>query len=351
MPTSLVTGGAGFIGSHVVDHLLKLGHRVVILDDLSGGSRDNLPDPRGYDNGRQWDLYNYSILDDKVIEEIFYREAKYYEPISYVFHLAAYAAESLSHHIRHYNYEVNVLGSVNLINAAVNYGVKRFVFTSSAAVYGDTWPGVEQAEWFDLRPVDPYGVAKAAVENDLRLAQKTFGLSYTIFRMHNVYGPRQNLNDPYRNVIGIFMRQTLRGEPMTIYGDGQQTRQFTCINDVAPHIARCVEMPETTNSTYNIGSAELHTINDVAWSVSRHLGCPNNKVYLPSRHEVAHIYLSHHLFNAAFGMGRHISFDEGIAVMASWAKTQKLKEPEPFANIEIEKNLPEHWRKLNGKTT
>src|SRR6516225_6778996 len=206
----LVTGVAEFIGSHVAAHLLKQGHFVVGLDDLSGGFEDHVPKGTHFVNG--------SINDEALINRLF-AEHKF----EYVFHLAAYAAEGLSHFIKRFNYTNNLLGSVNLINAAVNTGtVKCFVFTSSIAVYGrNQLPMTEDAV---PQPEDPYGIAKYAVELDLKEAHEMFGLNYVVFRPHNVYGENQNLGDKYRNVIGIFMNQIMQGRSMTIFGDGKQTR-------------------------------------------------------------------------------------------------------------------------------
>src|SRR6185436_1963815 len=152
-----------------------------------------------------------SINDAALIKQLF---AEY--QFDYVFHLAAYAAEGLSHFIKHFNYTNNLLGSVNLINASVNQGVKCFVFTSSIAVYGRNQ--LPMTEELVPQPEDPYGIAKYAVELDLREAHEMFGLNYVIFRPHNVYGENQNIGDRYRNVIGIFMNQILQGQPMTVFG-------------------------------------------------------------------------------------------------------------------------------------
>lgn len=335
MVTSLVTGGAGFIGSHVVDHLIRMGHKVVVLDDLSGGSEANIP----FSDGKN-DLIVGSITDSHNVGSLF----EFYKP-DYVFHLAAYAAEGLSPHIRRFNYENNLIGSVNLINAAVNAGtVKRFVFASSIAVYGTArLPWTEERA---TRPIDPYGIAKYAVELDLKAAQSSFGLQYTIFRPHNVFGERQNLSDPYRNVIGIFMRACLRGEPMTIFGDGEQTRSFTYIDDVAPHIAHSINMGACIDQTINIGSDVFCTVSELARLVADAMGVKTNIKFTPRRHELDHAYANHDRFIKFFGEREHVTLSDGLARMAAWAKTQTLREPRVFEGIEIAKGLPEAWRSL-----
>ncbi len=223
MKNILVTGAAGFIGSHVAEALAKQGHAVTALDDLSGGFSDNVAEGVRFVQG--------SINDVELVNRLFAEER--YEA---VFHLAAYAAEGLSHFIKRFNYNNNLIGSVNLINASINYGVRCFVFTSSIAVYG-TSPMLPMTEETPAHPEDSYGIAKLAVEQELRACREMFGLDYVIFRPHNVYGERQNIGDKYRNVVGIFMNQILQGKPMTVFGDGTQTRAFSYIGDVAPVIA------------------------------------------------------------------------------------------------------------------
>ena len=205
--SSLVTGGAGFIGSHVARHCLELGHEVVVLDDLSGGFRDQVPAGAIFVQG--------SVTDHELVQRLFAAHR-----FDYVYHLAAYAAEGLSHFIRRFNYTNNLIGSVNLINEAVKHEVKCFVFTSSIAVYGANQ--LPMTEDLTPQPEDPYGIAKYAVELDLRAAHEMFGLNCIIFRPHNVYGENQNIGDRYRNVIGIFMNQIMQGQPMTIFGDGSR---------------------------------------------------------------------------------------------------------------------------------
>src|SRR5438067_12805630 len=246
----LVTGAAGFIGSHVVEHLLGRGNEVVGLDDLSGGFTDNLP--------KGTIFYEGSVADATLVPRIFAEHR-----ITHVFHLAAYAAEGLSHFIRRFNYTNNVLGSVNVVNASVRAGtVERFVFASSIAVYGPAQ--TPMSEDVVPEPEDPYGIGKYAVELDLAAAQRMFGLDYTIFRPHNVYGELQNSADPYRNVIGIFMNQVMSGRPMTVFGDGLQTRAFTHIDDVAPVIARSIAVPAAANEVFNVCADTPYTVLDLS---------------------------------------------------------------------------------------
>src|SRR3712207_2836178 len=236
---ALITGAAGFIGSHVVDGCLELGMEVVATDDLSGGFRENVP--------REVEFVEGDLRDARFVASLW--EGRRYD---FVYHLGAYAAEGLSHFIRAYNYRTNLEATVNLVNQAVRHDARRFVFTSSIAVYGagqtpmteDTTP----------QPEDPYGISKYAIELDLRAAHEMFGLEYTIFRPHNVYGERQNIADRYRNVIGIFMNNVLRDEPLPVFGDGRQTRAFSHIDDVAPVIARAPLVEGARNEVFNVGA-------------------------------------------------------------------------------------------------
>ena len=331
--TSLVTGGAGFIGSHVAEHLIRMGHRVVVLDDLSGGCRENVP--------REAHFVEGSVLDHAVIEELFQEH-----PFDYVFHLAAYAAEGLSHFIKRFNYNNNVIGSVNLINAAVNHHVKRFVFTSSIAVYGAGQTPMTEA--MIPVPEDSYGIAKLAIEQELRVSHEMFGLDYVVFRPHNVYGERQNIGDRYRNVVGIFMNQILRGEPMTIFGDGEQERAFTHIGDVAPVIAGCVENPAARNEVFNVGADVPFSVNRLAEIVAAAMGAKCNVQHLEPRNEVKFAFSDHCKAERVFGTTQKIGLEDGIRCMAAWVKAHGARASNVFSNIEILRNLPPSWAKASG---
>lgn len=331
MPISLITGGAGFIGSHVAERLMSLGHEVVVLDDLSGGFVENVPEGATLIEG--------SILDEELIDHLF---RKY--NFRYIYHLAAYAAEGLSHFIRRFNYRNNLIGSVNLINAAVNYDVECFVFTSSIAVYGAGQSPM--TEEMTPIPEDPYGIAKLAVEQDLKASHEMFGLDYIIFRPHNVYGERQNIGDRYRNVVGIFMNQLLRGEPMSIFGDGTQMRAFTHINDVAPIIAASVDCPSARNEIFNVGADEPYKVNDLAQIVATIMGREDRRVYLDARKEVKIAFSDHSKVEAVFGRREKTPLAVGIRLMAEWVQKHSARESSVFEEIEVTKNMPLSWAKV-----
>jgi len=328
MMKALVTGAAGFIGSHVTRHLLDSGLEVVALDDLSGGYQENVPPGARFVRG--------SVTDYQLLRDLF--EA---ENFDYVYHLAAYAAEGLSHFIRRYNYETNLIGSVNLINLSVLHDIKCFVFTSSIAVYGANQ--LPMTEDLTPQPEDPYGISKYAVEMDLRAAYTQFGLNYIIFRPHNVYGEHQNIGDKYRNVIGIFMNQILSGQPLTVFGDGEQTRAFSYIDDVAPVIAQSVFNKRAYGEVFNVGADQPYTVNHLAHVVCRAMGVEPNIVHLPPRNEVKHAFSSHEKVRQFFDVPTPVPLEEGIARMAAWVMRVGSRKTREFANIEIPRGLPAGW--------
>jgi UDP-glucose 4-epimerase len=323
----LITGGAGFMGSHVAKHCLEFAD-VIILDDLSGGFEDNIPEGCVFVEG--------SITDTKLVGELFAEHR-----FKYVYHLAAYAAEGLSHFIRKFNYENNLIGSINLINESIKNKVECFVFTSSIAVYGAGQ--VPMIEEMDPQPEDPYGVAKYAVELDLKAAHEMFGLNSIIFRPHNVYGENQNIGDKYRNVIGIFMNQIMQDLPLTIFGDGEQTRAYSYIDDVAIPIAQSVHIKKSYNEVFNIGADVPYSINTLIDIIGKAFNKIPKVKYLQARNEVLHAYSDHKKAIKYFDIHLQKSLEQGIAAMAIWAKKAGTRKSSEFGNIEIHQNLPEGW--------
>lgn len=307
-----------------------------MLDDLSGGFRKNAPAEAEFVEG--------SVCDAALVRGLFNTHR-----FDYVYHLAAYAAEGLSHFIRRFNYENNVVGSINLVNESIRCGsVKRFVFTSSIAVYGaGQVPMVENQVPV---PEDPYGVAKRTVELDLEAAQRMFGLEFTVFRPHNVYGERQCIQDPFRNVIGIFMNQVMQDEPMTVFGDGQQTRAFTYFSDVAPIIARSVELDKAKNEVFNLGSDQVATVLEVAKEVADAFEKDPMIRYLEPRKEVVHAFSSHEKVGKVFGEQQPVSLSGGIRKMAAWVRDVGPRGIPRLPSIEVSTNLPRSWREyLEGR--
>ncbi|MCW3116371.1 MAG: UDP-glucose 4-epimerase [Chitinophagaceae bacterium] len=325
---SLVTGGAGFIGAHVTNELIRMGHQVVVLDDLSGGFKENVNPGAKFVEG--------SILDNELIQKLFADEQ-----FDYVYHLAAYAAEGLSHFIKRFNYTNNLIGSVNLINESIRNKVKCFVFTSSIAVYGKGQ--LPMREELVPTPEDPYGVAKYAVELELKVSHEMFGLDYVIFRPHNVYGEYQNIGDRYRNVVGIFMNQLMQGKQLSVFGDGMQTRAFSYIGDLAPHIAQCINNPKALNEVINIGADKNYTVLELATAVMNAMNIKGELRRLPSRNEVLHAYSDHSKAYSIFGKAADTDLNEGLKKMSEWAKAVGIRKSGKFENIELTEKLPSFW--------
>ncbi len=318
------------MGAHVARLLLERNHEVVVLDDLSGGFAENVPAQARFVEG--------SVGDDALVSRLFAVER-----FDYVYHLAAYAAEGLSHFIKRFNYANNVIGSVTLINAAVNHDVECFVFTSSIAVYGAGQ--VPMVESLRPEPEDSYGIAKFTVEQELAVSNSMFGLDYVVFRPHNVYGELQNIGDRYRNVLGIFMNQILNGEPLSIFGDGEQTRAFSYIGDVAPAIADAPVTPGARGEIFNVGADVPYSVNQLANTVREAMGVPDHPIrHLDARNEVMHAFSDHSKAEKVFGRSASTSLEEGVGHMVEWVRERGPQAPSRFSGIEIERKLPPFWR-------
>lgn len=328
---ALVTGGAGFIGSHVAQRCLELGFEVVVVDDLSGGFVENLPHGVQFVEG--------DIKDSQFVSTLMQQHR-----FHVVYHLAAYAAEALSHFIRSYNYQNNVVGSANLITQSVRCGtVKRFVFTSSIAVYGAAQTPFRE----DITPTpeDPYGIGKYAIELDLAAASRMFGLQFVVLRPHNVYGPGQNMQDTYRNVVGIFLNQLRAGKDLTVFGDGSQTRKFSYIDDVSTPIALCGLVPQAANQVFNVGARSAHTVNQLAEAVLASWGNPSSKrVHLRAREEVKHAESLHAKLDCFLpGLPEPTELTTGIQRTVEWAKQSEYHSPVVFEAVELKAKMPPSW--------
>lgn len=326
----LITGAAGLLGANFSRHLLNKGHKVVGIDDLSGGYEDSVPS--------EMTFYKQDLSNRKAVEEIFSSEKP-----DYVFHFAAYAAEGLSPFIRNYNYTNNILSSANVINACINNEIKKVVFTSSMAVYGVGNPPFTESQ--RPTPEDPYGIAKYAVEMDLKLAHEMFGLKYSIVRPHNVVGIYQNIWDRYRNVIGIWIRKALAGEPLTIFGDGTQIRAFSDIKFYMDPFEKL--MTAHDGETFNIGADKNYTINEAAEAVinvAKELGINATKVHLEPRNEVHTAYCDHTKAHKLLGFKDNTDLHETIMKMFKWAQEQPNR-PMKNMDYEIEKNMYSFWKK------
>lgn len=330
MSRVLITGVAGLIGSHLSRHLLDRGHEVLGVDDFSGGYRDFV-DPRVH-------LFEADITQPRQVDGIFH-----YKKPEYVYHLAAYAAVGLSPFIRNHNYTNNLVGSANVVNACVKHDAKKIVFTSSMDVYG-SHHAPPYTEDFVPHPEDPYGIAKAAVEQDIKHAGRLFGLDYTIVRPHNVFGIYQNIWDKYRNVLGIWIRQTLSGQPLTVYGDGSQVRSFSDARYYMEPLEKLMTLGR--GATYNLGADEHITILEAVQryqAVANSHGYDPKIVHLEARDEVKMAYCDHSRAKEQLGFKDSTDFEVLTEKMLLWAMSQP-KRPVKEMPYEIEKSMYSFWR-------
>lgn len=328
----VVTGAAGFMGSHVAEILAASGHRVLGIDDLSGGFRENVPT-------------SVEFLKRSVLEPLDDAFATF-RPEA-VYHLAAYAAEGLSHHIPVFNYMNNTVGTANVLAASMRAGVRHFVFTSSIAAYGHPKSDAPFDEATHCTPCDPYGAAKVACEHHIRATAEYFGHpDFTIFRPHNVFGTRQNISDPYRNVVGIFMARCLNGAPMPIFGDGTQSRSFSYIRTVARCISEAPFTPKARNETFNVGGDQPMSVRDLASHVAETMGVAPKLEWLPPRHEVQHAHSRHEKARRVFAdaYSEEIDIVSGLRLMAAEVRQRTIPDPtECPAPIEVPELLPPSW--------
>ena len=330
MSKVLITGSAGLLGSHFTRFLLDKGfYEVVGLDNLTGGYAD-FTDER-------LKFYDIDLNDTEALDEMFKKEK-----FDYVYHFAAYAAEGLSPFIRNFNYTNNLVCSVNIINNCIKYDVKKLIFTSSMAVYGHGIPPFTEEQV--PTPADPYGIAKYSVEMDLHQAHEQFGLDFAIARPHNVVGIYQNIWDKYRNVIGIWIRNTLNKEPILVYGDGMQKRAFSDIKSYMEPFEKL--MTQNSGETFNIGSDREYTLLEVAQMVQRigkEFGYDPEIKHVESRVEVKDAYCNHDKAKKLLGFKDVTDLEPLLREMFIWAKDQPNREIKKM-EYEIEKRIYSFWK-------
>jgi UDP-glucose 4-epimerase len=326
----LITGVAGLLGSRLADWIIQNNKAEVYgIDDLSGGYIENV--------NKKVKFYKINLASDKNKVEKLFENHKF----DYVFHFAAYAAEGLSPFIRQYNYENNLIATTKLINLSIKYSIKRFVFTSTMAVYGNA--EVPFREDYKQEPIDPYGIAKYACEMDIHVAGDQHGLDWCIFRPHNVYGANQNIWDKYRNVIGIWMYQHLNNMPMTIYGDGSQTRAFSYIDDCVPYFWMGAVDERASKQIFNIGGDDHITISDACDLLIDVIGS-GTKTHLEQRHEVKHAWVTHDKIKNILNYKQTTSLRDGLSLMWEWAKKQPMRERKLWSKYELDVGMYNFWK-------
>ena len=326
----LITGVAGLLGSRLADWLVENvdGVQVCGIDDLSGGYKENV-NPKVH----FWQMN----LTEHPIENCF----DYFKP-DYVFHFAAYAAEGLSPFIREYNYVNNLQATAAIVNQCIKHDVKRLVFTSTLAVYGHGYGGIFDENQVP-KPIDPYGVAKYGCEMDIQIAGEQHGLDWTIIRPHNVYGVKQNIWDKYRNVLGIWMYQHLNGEPMTIFGDGEQTRAFSFIDDSLEPLWNAAIKPEASKEIINLGGIEEISIKDASKILQEVVG-GGEVIHLEGRHEVKHSIPTFEKSVDILRFKHETNLKEGLTKMWKWAQKQPMRERFVWSEYELDKGIYSFWK-------
>ena len=327
----LITGVAGLLGSRLADYIIE-NHsdvKIVGVDDMSGGYRENV--------NSKVELWEMNLVNGN-ITECFERHQ-----FDYVYHFAAYAAEGLSPFIRTYNYQNNLVATSRIITECIKHNVKRLVFTSTLAVYGHGDGGIFNENQIP-KPIDPYGVAKYGCEMDILIAGEQHGLDWCIIRPHNVYGLKQNIWDKYRNVLGIWMYQHLNGEPMTIFGDGLQTRAFSYIDDSLEPLWKSSFLPEASKQIINLGGIKEYSILEANQIIRNVIG-GGEVVFKEQRHEVKHSIPTWQKSVDILGFEHKTNLTEGLTHMWEWVQTQPMRDRFVWESYELDKGIYSFWKK------
>ena len=331
MSKILITGVAGLLGSRLSDWVINnTNYEVVGIDDLSGGFTENI--------NPKVKFYKFNLTNLEKLKEVFKKEN-----IEIIYHFAAYAAEGLSPFIRKFNYENNVIASSNLITCSIEFSIKRFIFASSMAVYGEKYEPPFHEDLLQA-PIDPYGIAKYAVEMDLKIASDQHGLNYTIIRPHNFYGINQNIWDKYRNVLGIWMYQILNKESPTIFGDGSQVRAFSYVDDSVIPFWNASQNDNCKGQIINLGGTKEYSISEACNILINVTGQNIKPVYLEPRHESKYAWATWDKSIELLGFEHKVNLEEGVGKMWEWAKKQPNRERYVWPEYELNKGIYEYWK-------
>ena len=306
MPQSLVTGGAGFIGSHLVDGLLAGGHKVRVLDDFSSGKRVNLKAAAS-----KIEIVEASLTDSK-------RVAEAVAGCDYVFHLGAIPSVVKSVEDPQSTHAVTAGGTLNILDSARRAGVKRVVFAASSSAYGDQ-PGATRSEDDALMPLSPYAAAKLASEMYCASFTAAYGLETVRLRLFNVFGPRQDAASPYSGVIALFIAAMSRGKTPTIFGDGLQSRDFVYVADVVQAFIKASEAPGVAGKVYNIGTGGSVTVLDLIETLNHILGTTITAKHEPPRAgDVRYSQADITRARSELGYEPTVCFPEGLRRTVEW---------------------------------
>lgn len=333
----LVTGSAGFIGSHMVDYLSTHGQNVWGVDDLSGGFLRNVSDKK-----------RFTKLDLRSRQ----KTAAYINQLKpdLIFHLAADATEGRSQFTPFSALDRNLTAYYNLLIPAIKNGLKKMLLVSSMSVYGKQKPPFTEN---DLpQPEDIYGISKAAMEESTKVLSNVYGFQYTIIRPHNVYGPRQNLSDPYRNVIGIFINRLLGGKNFYIYGDGEQKRAFSYIDDIVPATIEAAFQEKAHGHIFNLGFDHPVTLKQLGEVVlntffqSKKIAPEFLPIFLaPRPQEVKEAFCQHTKAKHLLNFQAKTTLETGVAKTLEWAKTMGPQKFVYLADLDLKhSSLPETWK-------
>ena len=305
----LVTGGAGFIGSNIVDELLRRGQHVVVLDDLSSGKEENLAGARS-----KIDFRTGSITDLATVQSAC-------RGIDYVIHLAARTSVPKSVKDPIESNSINIDGTLNVLVAARDAKVRRFVFAASSSAYGET-PTLPKVETMQPEPISPYGVTKFVGELYAQVFGRVYGLENACLRYFNVFGPRQDPTSQYSGVLSRFMLAILKGEAPTIYGDGEQTRDFTYIDNIVDVTLRACESPKASGKVFNGGTSARISLNEVVKLLGRITGKAIQPKYDPARNgDIRDSQADIALARKDLGYEPLVQFDEGLKRTWDWYKS------------------------------